>query len=77
MNDDKMNWLLKNKIVTDFRGFPIGRVRKLWVDSSKGPMVIVERSKAAHVNITLEAIPLRSIDTVDEEVRLKPPTFAE
>jgi hypothetical protein len=77
MNDDRFNWMLKNKIVTDFRGFPIGRVRKLWVDSAKGPMVIVERNRAANINTTLEAIPLRAIDTVDEEVRLKPPTFAE
>lgn len=77
MTDERMNWLLKNKVVTDFRGFPIGRVKKLWVDDAEGPMVIVERSRNQQINQTWEAIPLKAIDSVAEEIRLKPPTFAE
>ena len=77
MTDDRMNWLLKNKVVTDFRGFPIGRVKKLWVDDAKGPMVIVERNKSQQTTSTWEAIPMRAIESVTEEIRLKPPTFAE
>ncbi|MDF1539949.1 MAG: hypothetical protein P1Q69_13715 [Candidatus Thorarchaeota archaeon] len=76
MTEKETAWLLKDKVVTDFRGYPIGRVKKLWYDSSKGPLVVIERnqSKAA---TTWEAIPLQSIHTVSDEVRLKPPTFAE
>jgi hypothetical protein len=74
MTDENMSWLLK-KVVTDFRGYPIGRVKKLWVDSAEGPMVIIERSKS--IKPTWEAIPIQAIDSVSEEIRLKPPTFAE
>ena len=77
MTDERINWLLKNKVVTDFRGFPIGRVKKLWLDDAMGPMVIVERSKNHRFRNKWEAIPIRAIDSVTEEVRLKPPTFAE
>ncbi len=77
MTDERINWLLKNKVVTDFRGFPIGRVKKIWLDDATGPMVIVERSKNHRSTSTWEAIPIRAIESVSEEVRLKPPTFAE
>jgi hypothetical protein len=72
-----MKWLLRNKVVCDFRGFPIGRVKKLWYDDVNGPLVIVERSRDGRSAATWEAIPLRAIDTVRDEVRLKPPVFAE
>ena len=73
-----MKWLLKGKIVCDFRGFPLGRVKKVWFDDNNGPMVIVERkdSLETHLN-SWEAIPLRAVDSVTEHVRLKPPVFAE
>ncbi len=75
--DDEMKWLLKGKLVCDFRGFPLGRVRKVWFDESNGPLVIVERgSREKSVN-AWEAIPLRAVDSVSEHVRLKPPSFAE
>ncbi|TFG14637.1 hypothetical protein EU537_02930 [Candidatus Thorarchaeota archaeon] len=77
MTTDEMKWLLKNKIVTDFRGYPIGRVKKLWIDSSDGPMVIVERDKRPNASSSWEAIPLRAIDRIRSEIRLKPPAFAE
>lgn len=77
MESERMKWLLKNKIVTDFRGFPIGRVKKLWLDGTEGPLVIVERSPSDKITSTWEAIPLRSIDTIKDYVRLKPPSFAE
>lgn len=72
MTDEKMKWLLKNKLVCDFRGFPIGRVKKVWYDEGKGPFVVVERG-GRH----WETIPLRAIHSVQEEIRLKPPIFAE
>lgn len=73
-----MKWLLKGKIVCDFRGFPLGRVKKVWFDDNNGPMVIVERNGTYenHLN-SWEAIPLRAVDSVTEHIRLKPPTFAE
>jgi hypothetical protein len=77
MENDEMKWLLKGKVVTDFRGFPVGKVKKVWFDDSKGPFVIVERGGEAEVNNSWEAIPLRSVDSVTEHVRLKPPAFAE
>ncbi len=77
MDSDKMKWLLRNKVVCDFRGFPIGRVKKLWYDDGNGPLVIVERRPDDRRAATWEAIPLRAIDTVRDEVRLKPPVFAE
>jgi len=76
MTEKETAWLLKDKIVTDFRGYPIGRVKKLWYDSSKGPLVVIERNKPLD-KTRWEAIPLKSIHTVSEEVRLKPPVFAE
>lgn len=72
-----MKWLLKGKVVTDFRGFPVGKVKKVWFDDSKGPLVIVERSDEEEIKNSWEAIPLRSVDSVTEHVRLKPPAFAE
>ena len=77
METERMKWLLKNKIVTDFRGFPIGRVKKLWLDSTDGPLVIVERTLGEKITSTWEAIPLRAIDSIKDYVRLKPPSFAE
>jgi hypothetical protein len=78
MENDEMKWLLKGKIVCDFRGFPLGRVKKIWFDESSGPMVIVEREQSLESNKNQwEAIPLRAVDSVSEHVRLKPPTFAE
>ncbi len=72
-----MKWLLKGKIVTDFRGFPLGKVKKVWFDESNGPLVIVERENATDNNTSWEAIPLRAVDSISEHVRLKPPVFAE
>ncbi|MFW9909873.1 MAG: hypothetical protein ACFFEF_15000 [Candidatus Thorarchaeota archaeon] len=77
MTDKESNWLLKDKIVTDFRGYPIGRVKKLWYDTARGPLVVIERNQSANMKSRWEAIPLQSIHTVTDEVRLKPPTFAE
>ena len=76
METDEMKWLLKGKIVCDFRGFPLGRVKKVWVDDSDGPLVIVERDLESKLN-SWEAIPLRAVDSVSEHVRLKPTAFAE
>ena len=72
-----MKWLLKGKIVTDFRGFPLGKIKKVWFDESTGPLVIVERGNESEKKNSWEAIPLKSIDSVSEHVRLKPPVFAE
>ncbi|UCE11199.1 MAG: hypothetical protein JSW61_04480 [Candidatus Thorarchaeota archaeon] len=77
MQDEKMKYLLKNKVVCDFRGFPIGRVRKVWYEDSQGPLVIVERQDAGRKPFSWEAIPLRAIESVTEAIRLKPPVFAE
>ena len=77
MAENDFKWLLKNKIITDFRGYPIGRVKKVWYDDAMGPLVVVERSNDEDQKSFWEAIPLRAIDTVHEQVRLKPPTFAE
>jgi sporulation protein YlmC with PRC-barrel domain len=78
MENDEMKWLLKGKIVCDFRGFPLGRVKKVWFDESSGPMVIVERDGSIESKKnSWEAIPLRAVDSVTEHVRLKPPAFAE
>ncbi len=71
-----MKWLLKGKVVTDFRGFPVGKVKQIWYDESNGPLVIVEKGNESKIN-SWEAIPLRSVDSVTEHVRLKPPAFAE
>jgi sporulation protein YlmC with PRC-barrel domain len=77
MESEQMKWLLKGKIVTDFRGFPVGKVKKVWFDESTGPLVIVERGTDPEKENSWEAIPLKSIDSVSEHVRLKPPIFAE
>lgn len=77
MEDKRIKWLLKNKLVCDFRGFPIGRVKKIWYDDKSGPLVIVERHDASRKPYSWEAIPLKSIHSIQDEVRLKPPTFAE
>jgi len=78
METEEMKWLLKGKIVTDFRGFPLGRVKKIWYDDNDGPLVIVERGVDLEAKMnSWEAIPLRAVDSVSEHVRLKPPTFAE
>lgn len=77
MSDSNVKWLLKNKVVCDFRGFPIGHIRKVWYDQVEGPVVIVERLSASSGSNTWESIPMRAIDSVSEHVRLKPPVFAE
>ncbi|MFX1485476.1 MAG: hypothetical protein ACFFCP_20060, partial [Promethearchaeota archaeon] len=59
------------------RGFPVGRVKKVWFDETNGPLVIVERATEPESKNSWEAIPLRSVDSVAEHVRLKPPAFAE
>ena len=77
MESEEMKWLLKGKIVTDFRGFPLGKVKKVWFDEINGPLVIVERGNPSEAKSSWEAIPLRAVDSVSEHVRLKPPVFAE
>ena len=77
MESEEMKWLLKGKIVTDFRGFPLGKVKKVWYDEAHGPLVIIERGNQTNDNNSWEAIPLRAVDSVSEHVRLKPPVFAE
>ena len=77
METEEMKWLLKGKLVTDFRGFPVGKVKKVWFDESTGPMVIVEHGNRSEDKNSWEAIPLRAVDSVSEHVRLKPPVFAE
>ena len=77
MDNDEMKWLLKGKLVCDFRGFPLGRVKRVWYDENDGPMVIVERGSKEEVVNSWEAIPLRAVHSVAEHVRLKPPAFAE
>lgn len=77
MESDEMKWLLKGKVVRDFRGFPLGRVKQVWYDHRNGPIVVVERKETDSRPLTWEAIPLRAVDTVDEFVRLKPPIYAE
>ncbi len=77
MDAEKIKSQLKNKIVCDFRGYPIGRVKKIWFDDPQGPFVVVEREGSLPWETSWETIPLRAIDTVHERIRLKPPTFAE
>jgi hypothetical protein len=78
MDEDTIKWVLKNKVVCDFRGYPVGRVKKLWLDDAKGPLVIVERrTETSASRPTWEAIPLTAVHSVSDEVRLKPPVFAE
>ena len=77
MSDSDVKWLLKNKVVCDFRGFPIGHIRRVWYDQAEGPMVIVERLSSTGGGRIWESIPMRAIESVSEHVRLKPPVFAE
>ncbi len=77
MHEDAIKWVLKNKVVCDFRGYPVGRVKKLWLDDAKGPLVIVERRTDPNATTRWEAIPLTAVHSVSDEVRLKPPVFAE
>ncbi|MCF2138218.1 MAG: hypothetical protein K9W43_13385 [Candidatus Thorarchaeota archaeon] len=77
MDADKFDALLKDKIVCDFRGYPIGRVKKLWIDDAQGPFVVVERHSPQDWGTSWETIPLRAIDTIREQIKLKPPTYAE
>ncbi|MBS3794148.1 MAG: hypothetical protein KGY80_04585 [Candidatus Thorarchaeota archaeon] len=77
MKRDDTNWLLKDKLVCDFRGFPIGRVKRVWYDEEHGPLVIIERPSTNNNSMSWETIPLRSVHSIKQEVRLKPPKFAE
>ncbi|MFX1331324.1 MAG: hypothetical protein ACFE9W_07195 [Promethearchaeota archaeon] len=77
MKNDRVKWLLKGKVVRDFRGFPLGRVKQVWYDDDLGPQVVIERSETDQSPHTWEVIPLRAVDRVEDHVRLKPPAFAE
>lgn len=77
MEDIKTKWLLKGKLVRDFKGFPLGHVRKVWYEESTGPLVVVEKPVEAGEISAWEAIPMREIDSVSDCIRLKPPVFAE
>ena len=77
MEDIKTKWLLKGKLVRDFKGFPLGHVRKIWLEEKMGPLVVVERDEGIGKSSSWEAIPLREIDSVSDCIRLKPPVFAE
>jgi hypothetical protein len=72
-----VRWLLKGKVVRDFRGFPLGRVKQVWYDDSNGPQVIIERTENDRRPLTWEVVPLRAVDRVADHIRLKPPAFAE
>ncbi|MFX0055933.1 MAG: hypothetical protein ACFFAD_13485 [Candidatus Hermodarchaeota archaeon] len=69
--------MLKGKVVRDFRGFPLGRVKQVWYDDDTGPHVIIEKSENDQRPHTWEVIPLRAVDRVEDHIRLKPPAFAE
>jgi len=77
MKSERVKWLLKGKVVRDFRGFPLGVVKQVWYDDSNGPQVIIERSENEQSPLTWEIVPLRAVDRVDDHIRLKPPAFAE
>ena len=78
MEDVKTKWLLKGKLVRDFKGFPLGHVRKVWYEEATGPLVVVEKDRGTGEPSSWEAIPLREIDSVRSDcIRLKPPVFAE
>ncbi len=66
---------MRDKVVCDFRGYPIGRVKKIWYDPTGGPLVVIEREDSQRT--TWEAIPITAIDRVSERIHLKPPVFAE
>ncbi|MFW9912492.1 MAG: hypothetical protein ACFFEU_08465 [Candidatus Thorarchaeota archaeon] len=77
MKSDRVKWLLKGKVVRDFRGFPLGRVKQVWYDDDLGPQVVIEKSETDQKPLTWEIIPLRAVDRVEDYIRLKPPAFAE
>ena len=77
MEEIKTKWLLKGKLVRDFKGFPLGHVTKVWYEENTGPLVIVEKDSGAGKTSSWETIPLREIDSVSDCIRLKPPVFAE
>ena len=66
---------MTGKLVRDFKGFPLGRVKKVWYEDDIGPLVVVEKGKGK--SSALEAFRLQEIDSVSDCIRLKPPTFAE
>lgn len=76
MNSDT-KFLLKGKIVRDFKGFPLGTVKKIWFEEESGPLVVVERENQTSSTGSWEIIPLREVYSVSSDIRLKPPTFAE
>ncbi|MBD3404536.1 MAG: hypothetical protein GF411_00195 [Candidatus Lokiarchaeota archaeon] len=76
MKRDDMKWLLKDKLVRDFKGFTIGKVKKIWIDEDDGPLVVVERN-SDEVYSSWEAIPIREIESIHDDVRLKPPIYGE
>ena len=77
MNDDDAKFLLKGKIVRDFKGYPLGTVKKIWFEEETGPLVVVERETKTSSTGSWEIIPLREVYSVSSDIRLKPPTFAE
>jgi hypothetical protein len=77
MEDVKTKWLLKGKLVRDFKGFPLGHVRKIWFEEATGPLVVVEKPRGNGKPSAWETIPIREIDSVSDCIRLKPPVFAE
>ena len=77
MKSDRVKWLLKGKVVRDFRGFPLGRVKQVWYDDYNGPQVVIETAENDRQPLTWQVIPLRAVDHVADHVRLKPPAFAE
>jgi hypothetical protein len=77
MKDERVKWLLKGKVVRDFRGFPLGRVKSVWYDDYNGPHVIIEKPENDRRPFSWEVVPLRAVDRVADYIRLKPPAFAE
>ncbi len=77
MDDNNAKWLLKGKLVRDFKGFPLGTVKKIWFEDEEGPLVVVERDNDTNATDSWEIIPLREVYSVTDYIRLKPPTFAE
>ena len=77
MKDNNTKFLLKGKLVRDFKGFPLGTVKKIWYEDETGPMVVVEKENRLNSTNCWEVIPLREVYSVTSYIRLKPPTFAE
>ena len=77
MNDNDTKFLLKGKIVRDFKGFPLGTVKKICYEEETGPLVVVEKENELNSTNSWEIIPLREVYSVTSYIRLKPPTFAE